>query len=95
MAESSDQKMKHLYEFGPFRVDPEKELLLRDGETVAITPKTFQILLVLMRHSKEIVTKEDMLKTVWPDTFVEEANLTRNIFLLRKALGRLRRTTST
>ena len=40
-----------------------------------------------MRHSKEIVTKEDMLKTVWPDTFVEEANLTRNIFLLRKALG--------
>ena len=87
MAESSDQKMKHLYEFGPFRVDPEKELLLRDGETVAITPKTFQILLVLMRHSKEIVTKEDMLKTVWPDTFVEEANLTRNIFLLRKALG--------
>ena len=87
MAESSDPKIKHLYEFGPFRVDPEKEILLRGDEAVALTPKTFQILLVLMRHSKEIVTKEDMLKTVWPDTFVEEANLSRNIFLLRKALG--------
>ena len=87
MPESSDPKMKHLYEFGPFRVDPEKELLLRGEEAVALTPKTFQILLVLVRHSQEIVTKEDMLKTVWPDTFVEEANLSRNIFLLRKALG--------
>jgi len=87
MAESSDQKIKRLYEFGPFRVDPEKELLLRGDETVPLTPKTFQILLVLMRHSQEVVTKEDMLKTVWPDTFVEEANLSRNIFLLRKALG--------
>ena len=87
MAESSDPKIKHLYEFGPFQVDPEKELLLRGKEAVALTPKTFQILLVLVRHSQEIVTKEDMLKTVWPDTFVEEANLSRNIFLLRKALG--------
>jgi eukaryotic-like serine/threonine-protein kinase len=87
MPESSDPKIKHLYEFGPFRVDPEKELLLRDDEAVSLTPKTFQILLVLVRHSNEIVTKEDMLKTVWPDTFVEEANLSRNIFLLRKALG--------
>jgi eukaryotic-like serine/threonine-protein kinase len=87
MPESADPKIKHLYEFGPFRVDPEKELLLRGDEAVALTPKTFQILLVLVRHSNEIVTKEDMLKTVWPDTFVEEANLSRNIFLLRKALG--------
>ena len=87
MAESADPKIKHLYEFGPFRVDPEKELLLRGDQAVSLTPKTFQILLVLVRHSQEIVTKEDMLKTVWPDTFVEEANLSRNIFLLRKALG--------
>jgi eukaryotic-like serine/threonine-protein kinase len=78
---------KELYEFGPFRVDAEKETLLRAGEAVALTPKTFQILLVLVRHSQEIVTKDDLLKTVWPDTFVEEANLSRNIFLLRKALG--------
>jgi eukaryotic-like serine/threonine-protein kinase len=78
---------KELYEFGPFRVDPEKEILLRDGEQVPLTPKTFQILLVLVRHSKEVVTKDDLMKTVWPDTFVEEANLSRNVFMLRKALG--------
>ncbi len=68
-------------------MDAEKETLLRAGEPVALTPKTFQILLVLVRHSQEIVTKDDLLKTVWPDTFVEEANLSRNIFMLRKALG--------
>ncbi|HTB95812.1 MAG TPA: winged helix-turn-helix domain-containing protein [Terracidiphilus sp.] len=87
MVESTDRKSPQLYEFGPFRVDPEKELLLRENETVPIAPKTFQVLLVLMRHSKQVVTKDDLLKTVWPDTFVEEANLSRNIFLLRKALG--------
>jgi DNA-binding winged helix-turn-helix (wHTH) protein/tetratricopeptide (TPR) repeat protein len=76
-----------LYEFGPFRVDAEKELLLRGQEVVPLTPKTFQVLLVLVRHSKKLVTKDDIMKTVWPDTFVEEANLSRNIFLLRKALG--------
>jgi DNA-binding winged helix-turn-helix (wHTH) protein len=79
--------LKRLFEFGPFRVYPDKEILLRGGETVPLTPKTFQILLVLIRHSKEIVTKDDLLKMVWPDTYVEEANLSRNIFLLRKALG--------
>jgi DNA-binding winged helix-turn-helix (wHTH) protein len=80
-------RRNELYEFGPFRVDAGKEILLRAGEAVALTPKTFQILLVLVRHRQEIVTKDDLLKTVWPDTFVEEGNLSRNIFLLRKALG--------
>src|SRR5437016_9987727 len=79
--------VRELYEFGPFRVDPEKETLLHAGEPVPLTPKTFQILLVLVRHSKEVVTKDDLMKAVWPDTFVEEANLSRNIFMLRKALG--------
>lgn len=87
MAAGADQKIKQLYEFGPFRVDPAKELLLRDRETVPLAPKAFQILLVLIRHSREVVTKDDLMKNVWPDTFVEEANLSRNIFLLRKALG--------
>src|ERR1700687_5990012 len=87
MAADGDRKSRQFYEFGPFRVDPEKELLLRGDETVPLTPKTFQILLVLVRHSKEVVTKDDLLKMVWPDTFVEEANLSRNIFLLRQALG--------
>jgi DNA-binding winged helix-turn-helix (wHTH) protein len=80
-------RLKELYEFGPFRVDAEKETLLRAGEPVALTPKTFQILLVLVRHNQEVVTKDDLLKTVWPSTFVEEANLSRTIFMLRKALG--------
>lgn len=78
---------KQLYEFGPFRVDPEKETLARGGEIVPLTPKTFQILLVLVRNHTEVVTKDNLMKQVWPDTFVEEANLSRNIFLLRKALG--------
>jgi DNA-binding winged helix-turn-helix (wHTH) protein/predicted Zn-dependent protease len=76
-----------LYEFGPFRVDPQKELLLRSGESIPLTPKTFQILLVLIRHNTQLVTKDDLMKTVWPDTFVEESNLSRNVFMLRKALG--------
>lgn len=87
MAPGADQREKQLYEFGPFRVDPEKELLLRDNETIPLTPKAFQVLLVLIRNKREIVTKDELLKTVWPDTFVEETNLSRNIFLLRKALG--------
>jgi len=87
MSASGSQKLRELYEFGPFRVDPEKEILLRAGEAVPLTPKTFQILLVLIRHNKEVVTKDDLMKEVWPDTFVEEANLSRNIFMLRKALG--------
>jgi eukaryotic-like serine/threonine-protein kinase len=87
MSASESQRLKELYEFGPFRVDPEREILLRAGEPVPLTPKTFQILLVLVRHNKEVVSKDDLMKAVWPDTFVEETNLSRNIFMLRKALG--------
>lgn len=82
-----NQRPKQLYEFGPFQVDAEKEILLRAGEPVPLTPKTFQILLVLVRHHHDVVTKDNLMKAVWPDTFVEEANLSRNIFMLRKALG--------
>jgi DNA-binding winged helix-turn-helix (wHTH) protein/tetratricopeptide (TPR) repeat protein len=87
MSVSEHQRLKELYEFGPFRIDPEKEVLLRAGQPVPLTPKTFQVLLVLVRHHKEVVTKDDLMKSVWPDTFVEEANLSRNVFMLRKALG--------
>ena len=78
---------KILYEFGPFRVDPEKQVLLRENQPVAITPKTFETLLILVRHSREAVSKDDVMKELWPDSFVEEANLSQNIFMLRKALG--------
>ena len=87
MAAGTDQSAKQLYEFGPFRVDAEKEILLRGDQAVPLAPKTFQVLLVLMRNKKEVVTKDELMRAVWPDTFVEEANLSRNIFLLRKALG--------
>src|ERR1700734_994706 len=78
---------KVVYEFGPFRMDPEKQVLLRDGQLIAVTPKAFETLLVLVRRGREVVSKEELLKEVWPDSFVEEANLSQHIFRLRKALG--------
>jgi DNA-binding winged helix-turn-helix (wHTH) protein/Tfp pilus assembly protein PilF len=78
---------KVLYEFGPFRVDPEKRVLLREDQPVAISPKVFETLLILVRRSREVVPKEDLMEALWPDAFVEEGNLSQNIFMLRKALG--------
>jgi DNA-binding winged helix-turn-helix (wHTH) protein len=76
-----------LYEFGPFRVDPDKQILLREDQPVSITPKAFETLLILVRRSREAVSKDELMKAIWPDAFVEEANLSQNIFTLRKALG--------
>jgi DNA-binding winged helix-turn-helix (wHTH) protein/Tol biopolymer transport system component len=78
---------KELYEFGPFRIDPEKRLLLRDNQPVPLQLKAFETLLMLVRHSEQVVLKDEIMKAVWPDTFVEESNLTQNIFVLRKTLG--------
>jgi DNA-binding winged helix-turn-helix (wHTH) protein/TolB-like protein len=78
---------KHFYEFGRFRLDTAQRLLLRDQEIVALTPKVFDMLLTLVESSGEVVSKDSLMKKVWPDTFVEEGNLTQNISLLRKALG--------
>lgn len=75
------------YEFGPFRIDMERYLLLREEETIPLSPKVFETLLYLVQHAGQIAKKEDILNSVWPDTFVEESNLAQNIFLLRKALG--------
>jgi len=80
-------KTRHLYEFGPFRLDPDHRLLLRENQPVPLQPKAFDILLVLIEKSEKVVLKDDLLKTVWPDTFVEESNLAQNIFVLRKTLG--------
>jgi eukaryotic-like serine/threonine-protein kinase len=76
-----------VYEFGPFRMDPDKQTLLRENDPVPVTPKAFETLLALVRRSRDVVSKEELLKEVWPDSFVEESNLSQNIFLLRKALG--------
>jgi Tol biopolymer transport system component/DNA-binding winged helix-turn-helix (wHTH) protein len=79
--------LNQLYEFGPFRIDTEERVLLRDGNPVALTPKVFDTLLVLVRNRGHIVTKDEMMNSLWPDAFVEESNLTFNIRMLRKALG--------
>jgi TolB-like protein len=78
---------KTCYEFGPFRVDERERRLLRDGEVVLLTPKVFDILLVLVRNSGHILSKDEVMKLVWPNTAVEEGNLARNISTLRSALG--------
>src|ERR1700733_6473432 len=78
---------KQLYEFGPFRLDPDKLLLLRDDQPVPLPPKAFETLLVLIQHSETVVLKDDLMKSIWPDTFVEESNLAQNIFVLRKTLA--------
>jgi eukaryotic-like serine/threonine-protein kinase len=78
---------KEFYEFGPFRLDPGKRVLLRENLPVPLQLKAFETLLVLVRHSEQVVLKDDLMKSVWPDTFVEESNLAQNIFVLRKTLG--------
>jgi DNA-binding winged helix-turn-helix (wHTH) protein/TolB-like protein/Tfp pilus assembly protein PilF len=76
-----------LIRFGTFQVDPRERVLLEDGRPVALTPKALETLLVLLKHHGHVVSKADLLKTVWPDTFVEEGVLAQNILTLRKALG--------
>lgn len=75
------------YEFGPFRFDPAERELTRDGKTVSLTPKASQALLLLLQNHGRLVTKETLVETVWPNTFVEDSTLSQNIFTLRKALG--------
>jgi DNA-binding winged helix-turn-helix (wHTH) protein/lipoprotein NlpI len=77
-----------IFEFGDFILSPKERLLLCDGEPVAITAKAFDLLVVLVRKSGHLVSKDDLLREVWPDTFVQEVNLTVNISVLRKALER-------
>jgi DNA-binding winged helix-turn-helix (wHTH) protein/tetratricopeptide (TPR) repeat protein len=87
MSATADSHGKEVYEFGPFRVDVAREIILRSGETIPLTPKAFQVLLALLRHGSAGVSKDELMREVWPNTFVEEANLSRTIFMLRKALG--------
>src|SRR5579864_6822921 len=79
--------MRHFYAFGPFRLDSEKRVLVRDGMPVPLAPKSTEILLVLVEQAGHLVEKDALISRVWPDAFVEEGNLNKNIFLLRKALG--------
>jgi TolB-like protein/DNA-binding winged helix-turn-helix (wHTH) protein/tetratricopeptide (TPR) repeat protein len=76
-----------IYTFGPFRIDFDQRLLFRAGDSVPLTPKAFDTLAVLVERQGRVVEKAELLKLVWPDTFVEENNLTQNISSLRKAFG--------
>ena len=78
---------KHLYEFGPFVLDPAERTLLREGQRVRLRPKVFDMLLVLVENSGRLVEKEELMRAVWPEQFVEEGNLNKNVSMLREALG--------
>jgi TolB-like protein/DNA-binding winged helix-turn-helix (wHTH) protein/Tfp pilus assembly protein PilF len=76
----------NLYRFGEFSLNPRNRTLRRGGQTVPLTPKAFDILLLLVQNAGRIVSKDELMKAVWPDSFVEESNLTQTIFMARKAL---------
>ena len=78
---------KEIYEFGPFLLDPTERILSCDGTIVSLTPKALETLLCLVRNQGRVLTKDELLKQIWPDTFVEEVNLAVNISAIRKALG--------
>jgi DNA-binding winged helix-turn-helix (wHTH) protein len=67
------------YEFGSFRIDAVNHLLLRDGQPVPLKPKVFDTLLVLVEHRGRVLDKHELMDRLWPDTVVEESNLTQNV----------------
>jgi len=79
--------VKHLYEFGPFQLDPPERLLLCDGQSVPMPPKAFDLLVFLVERRGHLIEKEELLRTVWSGSFVEEGNLSVTISVLRKALN--------
>jgi DNA-binding winged helix-turn-helix (wHTH) protein/TolB-like protein/Tfp pilus assembly protein PilF len=78
---------KRFYQFGLFRIDAEKRVLLREGEAVPLKPKAFDVLLVLVQRHGEVLEKDGLMEMLWPDSDVEESNLPQHISALRKALG--------
>jgi TolB-like protein/DNA-binding winged helix-turn-helix (wHTH) protein/Flp pilus assembly protein TadD len=76
----------HLYQFGEFGLDAQNRVLKRAGTTTPLTPKAFDALLLLVQNAGRVVTKDELMKAVWPDSFVEESNLTQTIFMVRRAL---------
>src|SRR5258706_6884266 len=75
------------YEFGPFQIDKVNHVLMRDGETLPLKPKVFDTLLLLVENRGRVLDKDELLSRLWPDTVVEESNLSQNVYLLRKVLG--------
>ena len=83
----SSLKGREMYQFGPFSLDPTERVISRNGTPLTVTPKVFDTLLCLVRNPGRVLTKDELLKEIWPDTFVEEVNLAVNISTLRKILG--------
>ncbi|MGQ0835661.1 MAG: TPR end-of-group domain-containing protein [Gammaproteobacteria bacterium] len=81
------RQSKQLYDFGPFRLNPAEGRLTRDGAIVPLAPKVFEALLLLVENSGHLILKEDLMRKLWPNTVVEEANLAKYVFTLRQALG--------
>ena len=81
------RQARHIYEFGPFRLIPEERQLLRDNQPVPLTPKSLDLLVVLVENSGHLLEKGELMKRIWPDSFVEEANLSVKMSALRRALG--------
>src|SRR5207247_9914200 len=78
---------KHLYEFGPFRIDPVERLLFRGDEMIPLTPKATDTLLAVVASGGRVLAQDELIKMTWPDSFVEEGGLTQNISLLRNVMG--------
>ena len=76
-----------VFEFPPFRLEPERRRLSRDGEEISLTPKAFDVLVALVQGKGRIVRKQELLDTIWEGAFVEEAVLTQNVYTVRRALG--------
>src|ERR1700728_5419641 len=76
-----------MYGFGEFTLDPRRRILMRGDSPVSLTPKAFDVLFFLVQNPNRLVSKEELLRAVWGDTFVEDGNLTQYISHLRKALG--------
>src|SRR5579863_2556221 len=80
------QQARPIYEFGPFRLDPTERVLSRAGRPISLTPKAFDVLLLLLRSSGRLVKKSEFMTSAWANSFVEESNLTVTISMLRKIL---------
>ena len=75
------------YKFGPYLLDPVERVFLRNDEPVSLTPKCFDLLVILVENSGHLLGKEELIERLWPGQFVEDSNLSFNISSLRKTLG--------
>lgn len=87
MSVSKRHEHSHLYEFGVFRLDPSERVFTRHGERIPLAPKAFDTLVILVQHHGHVMTKDDLIRILWPDTTVEENNLTQQISQLRRTLS--------